>query len=93
MQRELEAGHDAETAASAAQSPIEVGVLAGGGADEAAIRQHDADAAHIVAGEPVFAHEPARAAAQGEAADARARDQAAGGRESFGRTRRIDIAP
>ena len=93
MQLKIEAGHHAEPAGAAAQSPKKIRVFLRGRAHKSTVRQHHVGAADIVAGETVFAHQPSRAAAERESAHSGARNQASGGREPLGRGCRIHIAP
>ena len=75
-----EPGDDAEAGggAAAAQRPEQIGLLPGGGGDEAAVGEQHLHPLHLVGDEAVAAAEKAEAAGQSEAAD---RDQgaAAGG--------------
>ena len=50
MQPELEFGDDAEVAAAAAQSPIEIGVLRLARLDDVAIRRHHLERHDVVTG-------------------------------------------
>src|SRR5262245_49326520 len=71
-----ERGDDAEIAAATAQAPEEIGVALGARGDDCAHGRDDLGGEEIVAGEAVFAHQPADAAAEREAGDAGARDDA-----------------
>ncbi len=82
MQVEFQRRGDAEVAAAAANRPEEIGVLAGAGAAHAAVGHHHLGRSQVVEREPVLRHQPADAAAKRQAGDARARHDAAGGRES-----------
>lgn len=82
MQAELEVRDDSEVAASAAQSPEQVGVLVGCGPHERAVSGDDLERLDVVTGQTVLAGEPAVAAAEGEAADAGVRDVAGGDGET-----------
>ena len=53
----------------------------------------DVGADEVVAGQALLAHEPADAAAEGEARDAGGRDQAAGGREPEGLCLGVEVLP
>ena len=93
VELEGELGDDTEVAAAAAQPPEQVGVLAGVGADDAAIRQDDGRRDQVVAGQAVGIAQPAETAAERQAGHAGDADHAAGGRQSVGLRRRVDIAP
>ena len=93
LELELQRGDDAEVAAATAQPPEELGVAVGAGAHEAAVGGHDVGAHEVVAGQALLAHEPADAAAQGEARDAGGRDEAAGGREPEGLRLGVEVLP
>ena len=71
MQGEPERGDDAEVAAAASQRPEQIGVFVGGRVDDAPLGGDHFGGKQVVDGEPVFAHEEADAAAEGEAGDAR----------------------
>ena len=79
MQLELERGRDAEVSATAPQRPEQVAMLARTRGNDLTIRRYQVDRQHVVAREAVLAHEPAQAAAEGQAADARIRNGAACG--------------
>ena len=85
VQPELEAGHDAEVAAAAANRPEQVGMLGLAGGQQAAVRGDDVDRHEGIDGHPVLAHEPADAATQGQAGDADARGVAERRRQAVGR--------
>ena len=89
MQIELEARHDAEVAAAAAQAPQQLLV----GLDHDAVRRHELCTAEVVARQPVLALQPADAAAQRQTGDARGRDQAAGRGQPVGSRRRVEVRP
>ena len=74
MQSELELDDDSEVAATAAQTPEQVGVLIGGRAHGIAVRGDDGVGHAVGAGEPVLARQPAHAAAQCQPAGAGVRD-------------------
>src|SRR5688500_137899 len=67
LQRELEAGHDTEVAAAAADRPEEVLVLGLTGVQQRAVRDDDVGAHQMVDGHAVLAREPAETAAEREA--------------------------
>jgi hypothetical protein len=75
MQAVLERRDDADVGSAAAHGPEQVGVLAGAGRAQSPVRCHDVDRQQIVAGEAVFAAQPAKAAAEREAGDAGGRDR------------------
>jgi hypothetical protein len=60
----LESGGDTEITAAAAQTPKEIGVLAGAGRDQLARRGHEIDRQKVVAGQSIAAHQPTEAATQ-----------------------------
>ena len=78
VQRQLERGDDAEAAAAAAQRPEQLGVLVLGGAHDPAVPGDELGGDEVVAGQPVLALEPARAAAEREPGDAGGGDAPAG---------------
>ena len=69
VQAELQAGHDAEVAAAAADRPEQVGMVLGVGAHELAVCRHDVGGQQIVDREAVLADEEPDAAAQRDPAD------------------------
>ena len=71
VELDLERRHDAERPAAAAQGEEEVGIAAGVDPARLAVGRHDLDRPDAVAGEAVLAGEPADAAAEREAGDAR----------------------
>ena len=81
VEPEDELGDDGEVAAAAAQRPEQVGVLLGARPDALAAREHDLGLEQVVDREPVGAGQVTEAAAEGEATDARGRDDPARGRE------------
>ena len=87
VEPELEAGHDAEVAATAAHGPEQVGVLGLARRDDAAVGGDDLDRHEGVDGQAVLAGEPADAATQGQAGDADAARVAERGRQAVGRRR------
>ena len=89
---EGEAGDDPEVAAAAPERPEEVRVLVGAGADDAAVGGDELEAADVVAGEPVLAHEPADAAAERQPGDAGLRDDADRHREAVEMGLPVDVA-
>jgi hypothetical protein len=93
MQGELERGHDAEVAAAAPQRPQQVGVLVRAGAHQLSVGGHELGGEQVVAGEPVLALEPARAAAQREPGHAGRGDAASGGGELVGLAGAVDVGP
>ena len=92
VQAERELGHDAEVAAAAAQPPVQVGVLVGGGADGLAVGGDERVGLDVVAGQPGLAGEPAHAAAERQAADAGVRDVAGGRRQPVRLRRPVEVA-
>jgi hypothetical protein len=69
---------DAEVAPASAKRPEKIGVRSGVDLEHLAVRRHELDCEQVVRGEPVLAHQPAEAAAEGVAGDAGRRDQASG---------------
>ena len=82
VQRELELGDDAEVAAASAQRPVQVRVRLGARAQRFTRRRDQFERHDVVAREAVLSGEPAHAAAEGQAADARVRHVARGRREA-----------
>ena len=84
MEPVFEGCGDAEVAATAADTPEQIGIFGRAGSETSAIGRHDLGRQQIVAGEPVFAAELAKAAAEcqsgysGIAVDAHGRRKAAG---------------
>ena len=93
MQTEPERGDDAEVAAAASQRPEQIGVFVGGRPDDAALGGDHIRGEQVVDGEPVFAHEEADAAAEGEPGDAGVAHDAAGGGQTVGLRLVVDVAP
>ena len=93
MQCEPERGDDAEVAAAASQRPEQIGVFAGGRLDDAALGGDHLGDKQVVDGEPVFAHEEADSAAEGEPGDAGVAHDAAGGGQTVGLRLVVDVAP
>lgn len=79
---ELELGHDAEVAATAAQTPEQLGLAIGGGGDEPTRGRHQIDRSQPVGGQPVSAGEPADTAAERLPGHPRACDHAGRHRET-----------
>ena len=90
---EHEPGHDAEVAAAAAQRPEHVGMLVGGDGEHLARRGDELDLAQRVDREALLAHEPADAAAEGEAADAHVAGVARADRQAERCEDRGDVRP
>ena len=86
IEAELEAGHDAEVAAAAADGPEQVGVLLLARGDEPALGGDDLDRDERIDGQAVLAHQPADAATERQAGQADAAGVAE--RASRGRGRR-----
>jgi len=78
MQPVRERRRDAEVPAAAAKRPEEVGMGVCVDREHVAGRGHELDRQQIVRSEAVLRHQPAEAAAEGVARDARRRDSAAG---------------
>ena len=84
---------DAEVAAAAAERPEHVGVLVGGDREHLARRGDELDLAQRVDGEALLTHEPADAAAEGEAADAHVAGVARADRQAERCEDRGDVRP
>ncbi len=93
MQREPERADDAEVPAAAPQRPEQVGVIVGRCPNDVALGGDHLGLDEVVDGEPVFAHEPAEAAAQAEATDAGVADDAARGGKTVCLCLVVDVAP
>ncbi len=93
VQPVLERRDDTEVAATAAECPEELLVFVGARPHELAGRGHELDGDQVVAGEPVGALEPARAAAERQPGHAGRRDPAPGRREPVCLRRRIELTP
>src|SRR4051794_10732255 len=93
MQVEFELCDDPEVTAAAPESPEQLGVLGLAGMYELPVRGDDVRRGEVVAREAELPHRPADAAAQREAADARARDQAARRREPVRLRLVVDVGP
>ena len=86
-------GDDAEVPAAAAQRPEQIGVFVGGRPDDPALGGDDLGGKQVVDGEPVFAHEEAQAAAEGEPGHAGVAHDPAGGGQAVGLRLVVDVAP
>ncbi|GAA2198532.1 hypothetical protein GCM10009849_11550 [Sinomonas flava] len=93
MQRELERGHHAEVAATAAQGPEQVRLGFRAGPDEPAVGEDHVRGEEVVAGEPVLACQVADPAAECEPGDAGGAEDAAGAREPEGVRGVVVVAP
>ena len=93
MQLELERGRDAEVSATAPQRPEQVAVLARTRGHDLTIRRYQVDRQHVVARKAVLAHQPAKAATERQATDARIRNGAAGRREPKDLRFAVQIGP
>jgi hypothetical protein len=93
VQREPERADDAEVPAAASQRPEQVGVVVGRCPDDVALGGDQFGLHEVVNGEPVFAHEPADAAAQAEAADSGVAHDAARGGQTVCLCLVVDVAP
>ena len=89
----LERGHDAEVPAAAADPPEEVGVLIPARGEELALRRHQVDREEVVDRRAVLSHEPADAAAEGEARDAGVGDDPAHRRQAVKLRLAVELAP
>ena len=93
VQREPERADDAEVPTAASQRPEQVGVIVGRCPDDVALGGDHLGLHQVVDGEPVFAHEPADAAAQAEAADAGVAHDAARGGQTVSLCLVVDVSP
>ena len=93
MQPEPERGDDAEVPAAASQRPEQVGVIVGRRPDDLTVGGDHLGFHEVVDGESVLAHEPADAAAEGEAADAGVAHDAARGSQTVRLCLLVDISP
>ena len=92
MRLELECGDDREAPAAAAQRPEQLGLVIGVDAQALARGEYELERAHVVAGQPIRAAQPAGPAAQREPRDADARRQAEHGSEPVLAGGRGDVA-
>ena len=81
VQGELELGDDPEVPPSAAQRPIQIGMLGLGCGEDTAVRGHDLCRHQVVAAETGPAREPPDPPTQGQAADAGVADHSSRGGE------------
>ena len=93
MKAVLERGDDAEVPAAAADTPEEVGVLIRARGEELAVRRHQVDREEVVDRGAVLAHQPADAAAKGEAGDAGVGDDPAHRRQPVKLRLAVELAP
>ena len=93
VERHLQRRHDAEVAASAAQPPVELGVVVGAGPHHRAVGGHHLGGEEVVAREAVGTNEVADAASQREPAQSRGRDQPAGGGQAVGLRGGVEPGP
>jgi hypothetical protein len=93
VQRELERRRDAEVAAAAAHAPEQVGVLGLACHQHAAIGRDDLRGPEVVDREAMLSLKPAKAAAEGQAADTRRRYDAAGARQAVQLGLAVVLAP
>src|SRR4051812_8183784 len=93
VQRELELGDHTEVAAAPADRPEQVGMLLGGGADTATVRQDHGGGDQVVATQPELFGQPAHAAAECQPADAGVTDNAAGHGEPVSLGRTVHVGP
>lgn len=93
VQPEVERGDHAEVPAAAAQPPEQVSVLVVGGEDLAPLGRDDFGLDEVVAGEAELAREPAVAAAEREACDARRRHPASGDGKTVLLGGGVELAP
>ena len=93
MELVLKGGDHAEVAAAAPDAPEEVRVLTGADVAELAVGGDDIGGDEVVAGQAVLARQPADAAPQGEAGDARVGVGAAGGGQAEGLGLVVEFPP
>lgn len=82
LESERERGHDPEVPAATPERPEEIRMFLLAGRDEGTVGGDDIGSAEVVACEPKGAHEPADAAAEGEARNAGSRRDPAGDGEA-----------
>lgn len=82
MEPVIEAGDDAEVAATAPQAPEQIRVLVFAGMHQPAVGGHHVHAGHVVRGPAPTPGQIAEAAAQGQARNAGGRDETEHGREA-----------
>lgn len=92
VQLQRDGGRHPEIPPAAVQGPEQLRVLVRTGVDRAAVRRHQLDGDEIVAGEPELPLQPARSAAECEAADAGGGGPAAGGRQIVGLAGPVEVA-
>ena len=92
VQAVVEARHDAEVAAAAADRPEQVGLVRLVDVDDAPVGRHDFGSEHMVDRQPVLAHEVAGAAAEREPPDPDGRGVAEADRKAVCRGRGRDVA-
>src|SRR5205823_4466387 len=90
---ELEAGGDAEVAATATQAPEQIGILGGARVQDLAVGGDQLDREQVVDGEAELAHQVSHAAAEREPRDAGMRYVPAGDREAMLLRRDVDFRP
>ena len=93
VEAELEGRDHPEVPAAAAQAPEQIGVLALGGGEGAAVRGDHARREEVVRGQAVPGHQPAEPAAQRQPGDAGRRDDAAGDGEAVELRLAVQLAP
>ena len=86
-------GDHAEISATPSQSPEQVSILVRRGSHHPPVHADDPRLEKIVATETMLARQPAEAAAQGQAGDARGRDQPSGRREAMVLRCGVECAP
>ena len=93
MQAEHQLGHDTEVRPGAAKRPEQIGLGFLGGGDDATVRGDQAGLHQVVAAEALLRHEPAHAAAEGEAGDTGVADRSTHHGQPVRRRRRVDSRP
>jgi hypothetical protein len=78
MKLVLEGRRHAKVSAAAANSPKQICIIFIAGRNGAPVSQDNVDRQQIVESQPIFAHQPAEPAAEGEPADAGGRNYTAG---------------
>src|SRR5918999_3256448 len=92
MQAELELGDDAEVAATAADGPVEVGLIGLAHSMNPAVGSDDLGRYDVVRRQPELPSEPSLTAAQRQAADAGETDVPGGGGQPVRRCGPIEVA-
>ena len=93
VQSKLQRRHNPKVSPAAANRPEQILILRRARRNVIALRAHYVRGNHVVATQPMLAHQPANSAAQGQAAYTRRRDHTARGRQSARFASSIKLAP